>query len=263
MSVQTPQTVFPEIGDLVVATVTRVEDYGAYVKLDEYSGIEGLVHISEISTTWVRNIRNHARQGQKLVLKVLRVSSQRNQIDLSLRRVTGREKSEKMLEWKKERKAESILRSAGDKLQRAPGQVEALKNLLLEKFGSLYEPLEGGLDEGPDELLKAGVDSEWAQALAEVSKSKIRLEKSKVRTTVLATCYRPGGLDILKQSFATAKKVRKPRGAEVKIYAVGAPKYRVEVEANSFETAEKALNSVIEELVSSIKSAGGEARKLG
>ena len=263
MSVQAPQTVYPEIGDLVVATVTRVEDYGAYVKLDEYSGIEGLVHISEISTTWVRNIRDHARSGQKLVLKVLRVSSQRNQIDLSLRRVTGREKSEKMLEWKKERKAEAILRSAGDKLQRAPEQVEALKNLLLEKFGSLYDPLEEGLDQGPDELLKAGVAQDWAQALAEVSKSKIRLEKSKVRATVSATCYKPGGLDILKQSIAAAKKVRKPRGAEVRIYTVGAPKYRVEVEAGSFETAEKALNSVVEELVSSIKSAGGEARKIG
>src|SRR5213594_1299583 len=141
MSVQAPQTVYPEIGDLVVATVTRVEDYGAYVKLDEYSGIEGLVHISEISTTWVRNIRDHARSGQKLVLKVLRVSSQRNQIDLSLRRVTGREKSEKMLEWKKERKAEAILRSAADKLQRPEPEIDDLRTVLLDKFGSLYEPL--------------------------------------------------------------------------------------------------------------------------
>ncbi|TMI33648.1 S1 RNA-binding domain-containing protein [Candidatus Bathyarchaeota archaeon] len=73
MSVQASQPLMPEVGDLVVTTVTRVEDYGAYVKLDEFSGIEGLVHISEISTTWVRNIREHARQGQKLVLKVLRV----------------------------------------------------------------------------------------------------------------------------------------------------------------------------------------------
>src|SRR6266851_2168001 len=97
LSTQASPALMPEVGDLVVATVTRVEDYGAYVKLDEFSGIEGLVHISEISTTWVRNIREHARQGQKLVLKVLRVSSQRNQIDLSLRRVTGRKNSKKML----------------------------------------------------------------------------------------------------------------------------------------------------------------------
>src|SRR5467141_1592084 len=142
----------PEVGDLVVVTVTRVEDYGAYVKLDEFSGIEGLVHISEISTTWVRNIREHARQGQKLVLKVLRVSSQRNQIDLSLRRVTGREKSEKMLEWKKERKAEAILKSAAERMNKPEEDAEAIKKILLDKFGSLYEPLEESIDNGTEAL---------------------------------------------------------------------------------------------------------------
>ncbi len=263
MTAQASQPLYPEIGDLVVATVARVEDYGAYVKLDEYAGIEGLVHISEISTTWVRNIRDHARQGQKLVLKVLRVNPQRNQIDLSLRRVTGREKSEKMLEWKKERKAEVIIRSAGDKLQQAPAQVEEIRKLLLEKFGGLYEPLEEGLDEGPEALVKAGLTLEWAQALAEVSKSRIRLERSKVRATVSVSCYKPGGVDIVKQSFAAGMKVRKPRGAQVKVYTIGAPRYRVEVEAASFEAAEKALSSVIEEILSSVKKAGGEGRKLG
>ncbi len=262
MSVQASQAAYPEVGDLVVASVTRVEDYGAYVKLDEFKEIEGLVHISEISTTWVRNIRNHAREGQKLVLKVLRVNPQRNQIDLSLRRVTGREKSEKMLEWKKERKAESILKSAGDKLQK-PSEVETIRNLLIEKYGGLYSPVEEVLEEGPEALVKSGLSADWAQAIAEVSKSKIRLEKSKVRATVSVSCHKPGGLETIKQSFASAKKVRKPRGTEVRIYSIGAPRYRVEVEAGSFESAEKALNSIVEELLSTIKRSGGEGRKLG
>src|SRR5438093_11427354 len=117
MSTQTSQVIFPEVGDLVVATVKRVEDYGAYVKLDEFAGIEGLVHISELATSWVRNIRDHAREGQKLVLKVLRVNPQRTQIDLSLRRVTGRAKSEQILESTKERKAESIRTSTADTMR--------------------------------------------------------------------------------------------------------------------------------------------------
>src|SRR5947209_10070348 len=115
MSTQTSQIIFPEVGDLVVATVKRVEDYGAYVKLDEFAGIEGLVHISEMATTWVRNIRDHAREGQKLVLKGLRVNPQRNQKDLSLRRVTGREKTEKKREGKKERTAEANPKDTGEK----------------------------------------------------------------------------------------------------------------------------------------------------
>ena len=263
MSAQASQAIFPEVGDLVVASVTRVEDYGAYVKLDEYAGTEGLVHISEISTTWVRNIRDHAREGQKLVLKVLRVNPQRNQIDLSLRRVTGREKSEKMLEWKKERKAEAILKSAAEKIKQPVEDAEGVKNIILEKFGALYDPLEEAIDEGPEALVKAGVSEEWALAIAEVSKSKIRLEKSKVRGTISVTCHKPGGLDIIRQTLMGAKKVRRPRGSEVKIYSVGAPRYRVEVEAGSFEAAEKTLNIVMEDVLASIRKAGGEGRKIG
>src|SRR5207245_9687870 len=130
MSTQTSQVIFPEVGDLVVATVKRVEDYGAYVKLDEFAGIEGLVHISEMATTWLRNIRDHAREGQKLVLKVVRVNPQRNQIDLSLRRNTGREKSEKMLAWKKERKAEAILKSDAEKKNKPMEEVDDSKKTL-------------------------------------------------------------------------------------------------------------------------------------
>src|SRR5437667_87268 len=244
MSTQTSQVIFPEVGDLVVATVKRVEDYGAYVKLDEFAVSEGRVHISEMATTWVRNIRDHAREGQKLVLKVLRVNPQRNQIDLSLRRVTGREKSEKMLEWKKERKAEAILKSAAEKMNRPEEDAETIKNTILEKFGGLYDPLEEAMDEGPEALVKAGLTEEWAQAIAEVSKTKIRLERSKARGTVAVTCHKPGGLEIIRQTLPGAKKIRRPRGSEIKIYTLGAPKYRVKASelASTTETIAESVS---------------------
>src|SRR6059058_3321420 len=214
MSTQTSQVIFPEVGDLVVATVKRVEDYGAYVKLDEFAGIEGLIHISEMATTWVRNIRDHAREGQKLVLKVLRVNPQRNQIDLSLRRVTGREKSEKMLEWKKERKAEAILKSAAEKMNKPEEDAEAIKNTILEKFGGLYDPLEEAMDVGPEALVKAGLTEEWAEAIAEVSKSRRRGERGKVRGTGAGSCRKPGGVGIIRRRLVSGKKSRRPRGSE-------------------------------------------------
>ena len=93
---------WPEVGDLVIATVKKVTDYGAYVWLDEYDK-EGLLHISEISSSWIRNIRNFVREGQKVILKVLRVDEEKGHIDLSLRRVTKRERIEKRMMWKRER----------------------------------------------------------------------------------------------------------------------------------------------------------------
>ena len=116
---------WPEVGDLVVATVRRIVDYGAYVYLDEY-GKEGLLHISEISSSWIRNIRNHVREGQKLVLKVLRVDPEKGHVDLSLRRVTKRERIDKIYLWKRERRAESLLKSAAEKLGLTPDEIYEL-----------------------------------------------------------------------------------------------------------------------------------------
>ena len=86
---------WPDVGDLVVATVKKVVGYGAYVSLDEHGEKEGLLHISEISTRWVRNIRDHVREGKKLILRVLRVDKEKGQVDLSLKRVGKSEQREK------------------------------------------------------------------------------------------------------------------------------------------------------------------------
>jgi translation initiation factor 2 subunit 1 len=100
---------WPEVGYIVIATVPKVESYGAYVRLDEYGGKEGLLHISEISSRWVRNIRNHVRQNQKVVLQVMRTDPAKGQVDLSLRRVSRDDKRKKLEDWKKARKAETLL----------------------------------------------------------------------------------------------------------------------------------------------------------
>src|SRR5450756_455755 len=63
---------WPESGDLVIATIESVMDYGAYANLDEYSR-RGFLHISEISSARIRNVRDFVRENQKMVLKVLRV----------------------------------------------------------------------------------------------------------------------------------------------------------------------------------------------
>lgn len=113
MSERKPE--YPEIGDLIIATIETVTDYGAYAKLDEYNK-RGLLHVSEISSSWIRNIRDFVREGQKMVLKVLRVDVEKGHIDLSLRRVTKRERIEKIKFWKKDRKADALLKAVTEKM---------------------------------------------------------------------------------------------------------------------------------------------------
>ena len=133
---------WPEVGDLVIATVKTITDYGAYVTLDEYEK-EGLLHISEVSSSWVRNIRSFVREGQKVVLKVLRVNVEKGQVDLSLRRVTRSEKREKILTFKRERRAETLMRSASEKLRIPFEELYEKAGVPMEKeFGGIYDGLE-------------------------------------------------------------------------------------------------------------------------
>jgi len=160
MSLRRPE--WPDVGDLVIATVVDITDYGAYVRLDEYDK-EGLLHVSEVASRWVRNIRDYVREGQKVVLKVLRVHAEKGHVDLSRRRVTKREKKEKLLSWKKDRKAESLLRTAAEKLNISFEEAYEKAGVLIEKaFGELHEGLEKTAKDGVEVLLNLGIDKDLA-----------------------------------------------------------------------------------------------------
>ena len=251
---------YPDTGDLVVATVKNITPYGAYVVLDEY-GREGLVHISEVSTTWVKNIRDHVREGQKLVLKVLRVNRQRGEVDLSLRRVTGREKAEKMLQWKRDKKAEAILKSTAEKLSADENALNNVRDTMMQQYDSVYDALEKSIDQGEEIFVKLGLPPEWSKALTESAKLKIKVKRTMLTGTIELSSHRPDGIVGIRTALLNAEKV-KPEGTDIRIYTIGAPKYRFEVVASDYSDAETVLKEAIEEAISYIKDAGGEGRRI-
>lgn len=248
---------WPEIGDLVIATVETITDYGAYVKLDEYDK-RGLLHISEISSSWIKNIRNFVREGQKVVLKVLRVNAEKGHIDLSLRRVTKREKIEKIMSWKKERKAETLMRSVAEKAGLSLEEVYEKAGFLIEEKYGLYEGFEKVVKEGVKVLTEIGVPKKLATVIAEVAKERVRIPMVKVKGIVELRCMRPNGVKLIKEAFLNAKKAEKFQDAELRFYVVAAPKYCVEVLAENYRHAEAVLQRVAKNIVSNIIKAGGQ-----
>ena len=80
--------VVPSEGELVVCSVTSVKENGAYCTLDEYTGLEGFIFIGEVTSGWVKSIRNHVREGQRVVCKVLRTRKDGSSLELSLKAVS-------------------------------------------------------------------------------------------------------------------------------------------------------------------------------
>jgi small subunit ribosomal protein S1 len=72
-----------ELGQMVSGTVTQVAPFGAFVRLED--GIEGLVHVSELSDAQVSSPSAVVKESDVLQLKVIRIDTQRKRIGLSLR----------------------------------------------------------------------------------------------------------------------------------------------------------------------------------
>ena len=248
---------WPEPGELVIASVQRITDYGAYAILDEY-GKEGLLHVSEVSSGWVRNIREFVREGQKTVLKVLRVDTEKGHVDLSLRRVSRTERREKVLSWKKERKAESLMRTVSEKLKIPFEELLAKTGAEIEeKFGGIYEGFERAVREGPDPLIEAGLSKDVAVVIAEVAKDKIRPPMVKIKGVLELRCVKPRGIIHIREALLSAQKPEKEKNASIHLYAVAAPKYAIEVLAEDYKEAEKILQKAAEAAIKSITTAGG------
>jgi 4-hydroxy-3-methylbut-2-enyl diphosphate reductase len=73
-----------KVGQLVKGTVVRNVSFGAFVKLAD--GLEGLIHISELSDTPVKSVDEAVKIGQEVEARVLRVNAVEQKIGLSLRK---------------------------------------------------------------------------------------------------------------------------------------------------------------------------------
>ncbi|MDN7243620.1 MULTISPECIES: S1 domain-containing post-transcriptional regulator GSP13 [Planococcaceae] len=72
-----------QTGDTVIGKVTGIQPYGAFVALDEQT--QGLVHISEITHGYVKEVSEYLAVGQEVNVKVLEVDEKSKKISLSIR----------------------------------------------------------------------------------------------------------------------------------------------------------------------------------
>ncbi len=251
---------YPEEGEFVVATVKNIHPYGAFLILDEYPGKEGFMHISEVASTWVKNIRDYIKEGQKIVAKVIRVDPSKGHIDLSLKRVNQQQRKAKLQEFKRAQKAENLLKMAAEKLGKdfntAWREVWAP---LEEEYGEVYAAFEDAAQNGID-VLRDIIPEEWLAPLEEIVTSYVEVPTVTIDAEFEITVPKPNGIEIIKEALIKARdRANKENEIEVKFTYQGAPRYRIDITAPDYYKAEEVLESIAEEILRVIKEAGGEA----
>lgn len=242
-----------------MCTVKKVFTQGAFAKLDEYSGKEGMIHISEIASGWVKNIRDFVREGQKAVCKVLAVDPQKGHIDLSLRRVKDSQRRWKVQQWKREQRAEKLLELVGSKLGKSLDDAyEEIGVALQDKFGDLYSAFESAAAKGGEVLADLVADKRWSEVIGEIAASMVVTPTVEVVGYVDLSCSNSDGVDVIKSALMSARDSVKPDEVNVEFYYVGSPRYRIKVIAPSYKIAENIMQKAAESAIAAVENAGGK-----
>ncbi len=114
-----------EVGKEISGVITNLTDFGVFVELEE--GIEGLVHVSEISKENIKSPKEHYQIGDTITAKVMNINSDERRIGLSIKRLEDDDDDKYLEEFAKNMKPATSSFGAilGNSIQES---IEANKN---------------------------------------------------------------------------------------------------------------------------------------
>ena len=220
----------PKIGSLVIAQVSKVTQFGAYCRLPEYNNMEVFMPIREVSSGWIKNIREFVHEGQNLVCKVVMYDKDRNTIDVSLKKVTPKETKVKIGAYNLEKRLAALLQQSARQAGMS-GKEEQIQQLHAE-FGTYANLFQHAADNTAQfESLKIPKKlKEEIQRAIEANRKEKRHEVSYIAT--ISTYNTNSGATELRDILNSAIN------DGVSVSYISAPRYRFAADGKDYAEAE-------------------------
>ncbi len=242
--------IFPHEGDLVLCTISSVQPNCAFAKLDEFENLEGMIHISEVASSWIKDIRAHVKEGKQVVCRVLRIDEEKGHINLSIRRVSEVDRGEKFDQISREKRATKLLEKVAEAADLNAAATESLRKKITEAFDETYYAFEEAARKGAGVLLEKGVDTKVADVIVSIASKSITFPKVEVSKIVTLTSEKPDGLEHIKKSLKEAEK------SGIRITYISAPRYKFSLTADDYKEGDRKMDAVIEEVLRAFRKHG-------
>ncbi len=232
------KTGFPEEGEIVVCTVTSVQYHSVFARLDEY-GKTGMLHISEVSPGRIRNLRDYVTENKVIICKVLRVKRDRDQIDLSLRRVNEGQRRNKSNSLKQEQIAEKIIEYVAKDLKTTKEEVfSRIKDKIFAEHELVYGAFEQVLDD-EHYLQKIGIEKKLAEPLTKLILERIKPPIVTIKRELQVQLYEPDGVETIRKVLSSIAQ------ENLTVFYEGGGKYFFQLQAPDYKEAERQMEAVL------------------
>lgn len=227
----------PRVGELVIAKIVKVIKFGAYCKLLEYNNLEVFLPIREVSSGWIKNIREFIHEGQTVVCEAAFYDKEKNTIDISLKRVTQKKAKERIRAYNLEKRLAALFLQA---LKEASEQAnkDALIQTTLTEFNTYTNFVENAKNNTED-FKKSILPKKLKSAIIKVLEANIKKKRYIIAyIATLSTYNTASGITELRDILSGIKNV----GVDVRY--ISAPKYRLVSEGVDYLDAEKKISQV-------------------
>ena len=241
---------YPEPTELVVCKIKSLKGYGAFVDLLEYDK-EGFIHISQIASGWIKNIRSHVSEGQIRVAQVVNVDRQKGMIDVSLRKVSDNQEKRRMNMYKRAKRADKLFERAAKQLKE--DHLESYKKIadpLKAEFEDLYAAFEAISANGEEAIKQFKFPKSWVDKLVEIAKENVTPPEVTITRKLTLMTYAPDGVKSLRSALKTLE------GEGISVTYVSAPEYMLSVTAPDYPEAERILKNGIDQIEKTFKKQG-------
>lgn len=236
---------YPQEGDLVIATVTKIQYHSIFCDLDEYEKKSAMIHISEVAPGRIRNISDYLKEGKSVVAKVLRVDAQKGHIDLSIRRVTDAQRKQKASSRKQEKLVSNIIEQLASDIKSTPQELRAKLEETITEY-DLFDAFRAVVEQETT-FTDLGIDESLAQKLTQYVQDRIKPKRVSIKGDFTLQTYASDGIARIRAAFSTLPE-------NVTAAYRGAGVYAVEVGAKEYKAAEKVLQVVREQIQSALGS---------
>ncbi len=216
--------------DVVMCTVKKIEGTTVFVDIEDNG--EGSIVLSEVAAGRIRNLRDYVSQGKKIVCKILKI--EKGRIELSLRRVTGKEKEKIKEKYEKERNLLSMLKAS----VKNPDEI-------LKKIKESQDALEF-LEEARSnpQILEKFIPKSEIQAFSKILAEKKEKEKI-VKKTISLKSFSQTGINDIKETLQSAMNV------EIKY--LGSSRFSIASKAKDFKEANQQVQKALEQIKTKVK----------
>ncbi len=213
--------------------------YGAFCVLPEYNNLEAFLHVSEVAPRWIKNIHEFISEGQRYVVKVHHIDREKNQVDVSIKRVSEEEKKLKLEMAQNEKRGTKLL-ELSIAASKAQIDIAAARKEIEAHFDDVYSCFKEASLKGEDALKKLELPKPLKAKIVEIAQKSIKKPVVEVHAIVTLVAYNPDGVSSIKGALKV--------GEDIAVHYLGAPRYKISLTAPDYKTGEKKLLAALEHI---------------